>query len=60
MQIVINTQSGTYIVPSETEGALVAWLQTNAVKAGKSTVREQSDDQTYAGRQLINEDQYRG
>jgi hypothetical protein len=55
MQIVIQTQSGTYIVPSEAEGALVAWLQQNAVKAGQSPVREQNDDQNYAGRQLISE-----
>jgi len=55
MSIVIQTQSGTYIVPSETEAALVAWLQQNAVKAGQSPVREQAGDQNYVGRQLISE-----
>ena len=55
MSIVIQTSAGTFIVPSESEAALVSWLQQNAAKAGQSPVREQTNDQHYAGRQLINE-----
>jgi len=53
MSIVIHTQNGTYIVPSEKEAALIAWLQENAVRAGQ--VREQISDPNYVGTQLINE-----
>ena len=55
MSIVIQTSAGTFIVPSESEASLVAWLQQNAAKAGQGPVREQTGDQNYAGRQLISE-----
>lgn len=53
MSIIIHTQNGTYIVPSEKEAALISWLQQNAVLAGQ--VREQVLDPNYNGIQLINE-----
>lgn len=55
MQIVIHTQSGTFLVQPDKEAALVDWLQQNAVKAGQNPVREQTIDPNYIGRQLINE-----
>ena len=56
MSIVIHTQDGTYIVPSENESALVAWLQQNAVRAGQKSVRENQTDDVSGIRQLISED----
>ena len=60
MQITINTIAGTFLVPSEKEAALIAWLQNNAVKVGQQPVQEQGDSQNYAGRQLISEGLFKG
>jgi hypothetical protein len=66
MEITINTIHGTFIVPSDKVGSLVAWLQDNAIKVGYQAVKEASssggptsaDHNPYAGiigRQLISE-----
>ena len=62
MQIVINTIQGTFLVPTDKQAELIHWLQTNAIKAGQQQVREEvsQNGQTYTGRQLINEHQFRG
>ena len=62
MQIVINTIAGTFLVPTEKQSELIYWLEKNAIKAGQQTVREQvqTGNQTYTGRQLINEQSPRG
>ena len=62
MQIVIHTIAGTFIVPTEKQSELVHWLENNAIKSGQQPVREQvqSGNQTYTGRQLINEQSPRG
>jgi hypothetical protein len=60
MQITINTIDGTFLVPSEKEAALIAWLEMNAVKAGQQPVQEQGGSQNYAGRQLISEGIFKG
>jgi hypothetical protein len=56
MQIVIQTIQGTYIVPTDKQAELILWLQNNAVKAGAHNVRENTDQQTYSGQQLITEE----
>jgi hypothetical protein len=58
MQIIVHTTQGTFLVPPDKEAALIVWLEGNAVRAGQTSVREQTNDSTYPGRQLINEDQY--
>ncbi len=60
MQIIINTITGTFLVPSEKEAALIAWLEMNAVKVGQQPVQEQGSSQNYAGRQLITEGIFKG
>lgn len=56
MQIVIHTIQGTFIVPTEKQAELVHWLENNAIKAGAQNVRENTGNQSYSGRQLIQED----
>jgi hypothetical protein len=52
----INTIQGTFIVPAEKQAELIMWLQQNAIKVGdQQPVREQTGNQGYVGRQLINE-----
>ena len=60
MSVTINTLHGTFIVPTEREGQLIAWLQANAVKAGQqeNIMEVRGNDQRnnpYTGTQLINE-----
>jgi hypothetical protein len=57
MSILIQTSSGTFVVPTEKEAALVSWLQQNAALAGHTVVKEQTSNP--AIRQLINEDKGR-
>ncbi len=62
MQIVIHTIEGTFLVPTEKQSELIMWLKNNAIKAGQQQVREEvtQNGQTYTGRQLISEQQFRG
>ena len=62
MQIVIHTIEGTFLVPSEKQSELIFWLKNNAIRAGQQPVREEvsQNNQTYTGRQLINEQSPRG
>lgn len=60
MEIVINTQYGTFIVPREKHAELVFWLQNNAIKAGQQTVQETQGGANSTSRQLLSENQYRG
>jgi len=57
MSIIVQTSSGTFVVPNEKEAALVAWLQQNAALAGQNVVREQTSNPHI--RQLISEDKGR-
>ena len=41
MNIVVNTSNGTFIVPSEKESSLIAWLQANALRPGASKLQEE-------------------
>jgi len=56
MQITINTLQGTFVVPSEKEAQLIAWLQANAVKLGAQTniTEVRTNDTNYQGTQLLN------
>lgn len=54
MEIIVNTIEGTYIVPADKTGQLIAWLQSNAIKQGQQNLGEIKDN-NYTGRQLINE-----
>lgn len=56
MQIIVHTSQGTFLVQPDKEAALIGWLQQNAIKAGQSPIREQTNDSSYSGRQLISED----
>ena len=62
MDIVINTIEGTFVVQREQQAQLIQWLKQNAVRVGQEPVREQfqTGGNSYSGRQLINEQEFRG
>ena len=57
MEQTVNVNGKMYIIPAGKVSSLVAWLEANAVDAGKprQEVREVIDNQPNDGRQLIME-----
>ena len=52
--ITVNTYKGTYIVPSEKQEQLIAWLQQNAIQV-QQKITEIQEITNIEPRHLINE-----
>jgi len=53
MQIVINTNEGTFVVPTERQAELIYWLKNNANRVDQRPVKEQNNS-ALTSTQLIN------